>query len=189
MEDAIFHIHICSGNPRITVVGLHTESKAMAIYARKSHAKLSSNLIEHIAPTSSNSLKSDIKFILANTPYNKSLLNVAAKYADLFWDQKLYIRKYDDFTIGGVHKAALHFELDDGSTLCSTMLKESSIIDIHSTVFTNQKGVLTIESNKTGIATAIQWMEENFFAIYASLPSEVKGDFASFSMPRLLDIY
>eukprot|EP00957_Ditylum_brightwellii_P156750 11930756-Ditylum_brightwellii.AAC.1 len=64
MEDAIYDIQIHSRNPRITVDGVHMESEAMAIYARKSHAKLSSNLMEYIAPTSSDSLKSDIKFIL-----------------------------------------------------------------------------------------------------------------------------
>eukprot|EP00957_Ditylum_brightwellii_P203407 15334473-Ditylum_brightwellii.AAC.1 len=111
--------------------------------------------MEYIAPTSSNSLKSDIKFIPANMPYDTSLLNAAAKYADLLWKQNLYLGKYDIFKIGGLHKAALDFELDDGSTLCSTMLEESSTVDIHSTMFTSQKGIWTIKTTKTGIATAI----------------------------------
>eukprot|EP00957_Ditylum_brightwellii_P177197 13498636-Ditylum_brightwellii.AAC.1 len=53
MEDAIYDIQICSGNPKINVDGFHMESEAMAIYARKSHAKLPSNSMEYIAPTSS----------------------------------------------------------------------------------------------------------------------------------------
>eukprot|EP00957_Ditylum_brightwellii_P040752 3084546-Ditylum_brightwellii.AAC.1 len=93
------------------------ESEAMAIYARKSDAKLSSNLMEYIAPTSSDSLKSDIKFIPSNISCNKSFPNVAAKYADLLRDQDLYLERYDDFKIGGVYKSALDFKLKDGSTL------------------------------------------------------------------------
>eukprot|EP00957_Ditylum_brightwellii_P054443 4124774-Ditylum_brightwellii.AAC.2 len=118
MEDAINDIQICSGNLKINVDGNYTESKAMVIYARKSHAKSSYNLMEYIAPTSSDSLKSDIKFIPSYMPYNKSLPNAAAKYADLLRKQNLYIGKYDYFKIDGVHKSALDFELKDGSTLC-----------------------------------------------------------------------
>eukprot|EP00957_Ditylum_brightwellii_P165271 12583444-Ditylum_brightwellii.AAC.1 len=39
MEDAVYDIRICTGNLNVTVMGEHTESEAMAIYARKSHAK------------------------------------------------------------------------------------------------------------------------------------------------------
>eukprot|EP00957_Ditylum_brightwellii_P076090 5784022-Ditylum_brightwellii.AAC.1 len=66
MEDVVYDIQICTGNPNVTVMGVHTVSEAMAIYARKSHAKLSCDLMEHIAPTSSDFLKSDIKFIPAH---------------------------------------------------------------------------------------------------------------------------
>eukprot|EP00957_Ditylum_brightwellii_P082477 6270561-Ditylum_brightwellii.AAC.1 len=170
MEDGIYDIQIHSGNPKTTVDGVHTESKALVIYARKFNAKLSSYLMEYIAPTSSDSLKSDIKFILSNMPYDKSLLSAAAKYADLLWEQNLYLEKYDDFKIGGVHKAALDFKLDDGSTLCSTILNKSNIVDIHFTVFTNQNGIWTIETTKTGMAKAIQWMDKNYFEIYYSFP-------------------
>eukprot|EP00957_Ditylum_brightwellii_P114664 8744369-Ditylum_brightwellii.AAC.1 len=97
------------------------ESEAIAIYARKSHAELSSNLMEYITSTSSDSLKSNIKFIPSNVPYNKSLPNATAKYADLLREQNLYLERYDDFKIGGVHKLTLDFELEDGSTLCSAI--------------------------------------------------------------------
>eukprot|EP00957_Ditylum_brightwellii_P009775 737080-Ditylum_brightwellii.AAC.1 len=69
----------------------------MAISTRKSHAKLSSNLMEYITPTFSDLLKSDMKFIPVHMSYDKSLPNAAAKYADLLCEQNLYLERYDDF--------------------------------------------------------------------------------------------
>eukprot|EP00957_Ditylum_brightwellii_P035572 2697020-Ditylum_brightwellii.AAC.1 len=66
MEDAVYDIQIRTGNPNVTLMGVHTETEAMAIYDRKSHVKLSCNLIEFIAPTLLDLLKSDIKFTPAH---------------------------------------------------------------------------------------------------------------------------
>eukprot|EP00957_Ditylum_brightwellii_P167024 12715478-Ditylum_brightwellii.AAC.1 len=103
MEDAVYDIQICTGNPNVTVMGIHTEYEAMAIYARKSHAKLSCNLMEYIAPTFSDLLKSDIKFIPAHMSYDKSLPNTAAKYTDLLCEQNytwrgMIILKSEEYT-------------------------------------------------------------------------------------------
>eukprot|EP00957_Ditylum_brightwellii_P181390 13817494-Ditylum_brightwellii.AAC.1 len=76
---------------------------------------------------------------------------------DLLHEQNLYSGQYGDFCLGGLHKAVLNFELNDGSTLWSTMLDEASIVDIHSKVFTSTKGILTIEMMKKDIQKAIQW--------------------------------
>eukprot|EP00957_Ditylum_brightwellii_P183190 13953604-Ditylum_brightwellii.AAC.1 len=81
--------------------------------------------MEYIAPTLSDSLKSDIKFIPAHMPYDKSLPCAAAKCADLICEQNLYLERYDDFKIRGVHKAALDYKIDDGSTLRSTLLSDN----------------------------------------------------------------
>eukprot|EP00957_Ditylum_brightwellii_P051686 3919052-Ditylum_brightwellii.AAC.1 len=98
------------------VLGVHTETEAMAISTRKSHAKLSCNFMESIAPTLSDLLKSDIKFIPTHMLYDKSFPNAAAKYADLLCEQNLYLERYDDFKIGRLHKAALDYKMDDGTT-------------------------------------------------------------------------
>eukprot|EP00957_Ditylum_brightwellii_P020607 1553335-Ditylum_brightwellii.AAC.1 len=81
--------------------------------------------MEYIAPTLSDLLKSDIKFIPAHMPVDKSLPNAAAKYADLLCEQNLYLERYDDFKIRGVHKAALDYKMDDGSTLRPTLLSDN----------------------------------------------------------------
>eukprot|EP00957_Ditylum_brightwellii_P072512 5510914-Ditylum_brightwellii.AAC.1 len=73
--------------------------------------------MEYIAPTLSDSLKSDIKFIPLNMQYNKSLPNATEIYADLLREQNIYRGRYNNFKIGGVHKSALDFNLEDGSTL------------------------------------------------------------------------
>eukprot|EP00957_Ditylum_brightwellii_P003437 260162-Ditylum_brightwellii.AAC.1 len=132
-------------------MGQRIESEAMLIYARKSHAKLSTNLMEFIVPTSNTSLKSNIKFIPAHMQFDKSLPNAAQKYADLLREQNLYLKQYDNCKIGGLHSAALDHELDNGNTLQSLMLEEPSIVDINSTVFTQQKGIWTIKTTKTDI--------------------------------------
>eukprot|EP00957_Ditylum_brightwellii_P203665 15335684-Ditylum_brightwellii.AAC.1 len=80
--------------------------------------------MEYIAPTLSDLLKSDIKFIPVHMPYDKSLPNATAKFADLLREQNLYLERYDDFKIRGVHKAALDYEMDYGSTLRSTLLSD-----------------------------------------------------------------
>eukprot|EP00957_Ditylum_brightwellii_P050318 3815963-Ditylum_brightwellii.AAC.1 len=92
-------------------MGVRTETEAI------SHAKLSCNLMEFIAPTLSDLLKSDIKFIPAHMPYDKSLPNTATKYAVLLCKQNLYLERYDDLKIGGLHKAALDYKMDDGTTI------------------------------------------------------------------------
>eukprot|EP00957_Ditylum_brightwellii_P106790 8146523-Ditylum_brightwellii.AAC.1 len=162
MEDAVYNIQIRTGNLNLMVMGVHTETKAMAIYTRKSHAKLSYNLMEFIAPTLLDLLKSNIKFISVHMPYDKSLPNEAFKYDDLLCEQNLYLERYDDFKIGGLHKTALDYKMDDGTTIRSTLLSADSIVDIHSTVYTDQKGIWIIETTKKNIAAAIKWMEEFF---------------------------
>eukprot|EP00957_Ditylum_brightwellii_P066949 5081577-Ditylum_brightwellii.AAC.1 len=64
--------------------------------------------------------------------------------------------------MGGLHKAALDYKMDDGTTIRSTLLSDDSIVDIHSTIYTDQKGIWTIETTKKNITAAIKWME-NFF--------------------------
>eukprot|EP00957_Ditylum_brightwellii_P149618 11393142-Ditylum_brightwellii.AAC.1 len=82
-EDDMYSIQIKTGNPNITIMGQCVESEVMSIYARKSHAKLSIDLMEFIAPTSNKSVKNNIKFILAHMQFDKLLPNAAQKYADL----------------------------------------------------------------------------------------------------------
>eukprot|EP00957_Ditylum_brightwellii_P169141 12874256-Ditylum_brightwellii.AAC.1 len=66
----------------------------MVVYAHMSHVKLSSNIMEFIAPTSAVSIQSNIKFIPAHIPYDKSLPNVGKSYTGLLHEQNLYLEHY-----------------------------------------------------------------------------------------------
>eukprot|EP00957_Ditylum_brightwellii_P188549 14354042-Ditylum_brightwellii.AAC.1 len=117
--------------------------------------------MEFIAPMSTESIKSGIKFIPATMPYDKPLPNAASKYTDLLQEQNKYLERYDSFKIGGVHKAVLDYAFTDGSTIWSIMLAKPYIMGIHSTIYTTAEGIWTIETNKQEIHKAIQWMEEH----------------------------
>eukprot|EP00957_Ditylum_brightwellii_P175592 13369370-Ditylum_brightwellii.AAC.1 len=105
----------------------------MAVCAYWSHVKLSSNLMEFITPMPTVSFKSNIKFRPAGMLYEKSRPNASSMFADLLHEQNIYLEEYGDFCLGDLHKAVLNFELNDGSTLWSSMHDEASIVDIHST--------------------------------------------------------
>eukprot|EP00957_Ditylum_brightwellii_P021311 1607210-Ditylum_brightwellii.AAC.1 len=116
-------------------------------------------------------------------PCNKPIPNTNGKVADLLHEQNLYLENYEDFRIGGLHKAALEYTFKDESTIGSLMLGNDFIVDIHMAVFMEKKGIWTIETTKKEIANVIQWKEVNFFKLYTQVPEECCGLYTPFPVP------
>eukprot|EP00957_Ditylum_brightwellii_P151927 11569382-Ditylum_brightwellii.AAC.1 len=154
--------------------GTEVITEAIAVYSHQSHAKLSTNLMEYMAPETSDSIKNNIKFILACMLYDKSITNAVGNFAGLLHEQNLYLEKYDDFCIGGIHKAVFGHEFEDRHALKSLMMKETNITNIHSTVVTTMKAIWTIKTTKDNITKAIQWTDNHFFELYTKILEEAK---------------
>jgi hypothetical protein len=108
-DNAVYNVQLQDGSPNIILCGNKVTAYAMAVYAFRSYVKLSSNLMEYIAPMSTVCSKSNIKFRPADMLYGKSFPNAGKMFADLLHEQNLYLEQYGDFVLGGLHKAVLNF--------------------------------------------------------------------------------
>ena len=114
---------------------------------------LASELMQEIAPMIS--LKSEVKFVLASLKYDPMIKNNVEHYKTLIREQNTYLTNYVDFRIGGVSKAMLNVDVS-GKTAQDNILMSPFIVDMHPTVYTDSKGIWTIESTVEDLHKVLQ---------------------------------
>eukprot|EP00957_Ditylum_brightwellii_P086398 6573820-Ditylum_brightwellii.AAC.1 len=130
--------------------------EAIGVFVRQPFLLLALELTQEIAPTVS--LKSKVKFVLVLLEYDPMIKNNVDHYKTLIREQNAYLTNYADFRIEGVSKAMLTVDVS-GKTVQDNILISLFIMDMHPTVYTDSKGIWTIESTVEDLHKALQDVE------------------------------
>ena len=90
-------------------------------------------------------------------------------YKTLIREQNAYLTNYADFRIGGVLEAMLNVEVS-GKTVRDNILLSPFIVDMHPTVYTESKGICTIESTVEDLHRALQDVETSVKVLPTVVP-------------------
>eukprot|EP00957_Ditylum_brightwellii_P067688 5137800-Ditylum_brightwellii.AAC.1 len=152
-EYAKYHVHLRTGNVFVKIARQRYKTEAIGVFVRQPFSMLASELMQEIAPMIS--LKSEVKFVPAALKYDPMIKNNVEHYKMLIGEQNAYLTNYADFRIGGVLEAMLNVEVSR-KTVWDNILLLLFIVDMHPTVYTESKGIWTIESTVEDMHRALQ---------------------------------
>eukprot|EP00957_Ditylum_brightwellii_P184692 14067192-Ditylum_brightwellii.AAC.1 len=142
--------------------------------------------MQEIAPMIS--LKSEVKCIPSSLKYNPMIKNNVKHYKTLIREQNTYLTNHVDFRIGGVSEAMLNVDVS-GKTVQDNILMSPFIVDMHPTVYTDSKGIWTIESTSEDLYKALQDVENSLSVLPSVVPDEYFNKYSAFSVPRVIPQY
>eukprot|EP00957_Ditylum_brightwellii_P106194 8101277-Ditylum_brightwellii.AAC.1 len=76
-----------------------------------------------------------------------------------------------------------------GKTVRDNILLSPFIVDIHPTVYTDSKGIWTIESTVEDLYKALQGVEMSLKVLPSVIPEEILSKYPVFPMPRVIPQY
>jgi hypothetical protein len=106
----------------------------------------------------------------------------------LIREQNAYLTNYADFRIGGVSEAMLNVEVS-GKTVRDNILLSPFIVDMHPTVYTESKGIWTIESTVDDLHRALQDVETSLKVLPTVVPEAFFSKYQAFPMPQVISQY
>ena len=103
-------------------------------------------------------------------------------YKTLIREQNAYLTNHADFQIGSISEAMLNVEVS-GKTVRDNILLSPFIVDMHPTVYTESKGIWTIESTMDDLHRALQDVETLLKILPTVVPEEFFSTYQAFPMP------
>eukprot|EP00957_Ditylum_brightwellii_P150590 11466796-Ditylum_brightwellii.AAC.1 len=128
------------------------------------------------------SLKIKVKFVPASLKYDPMIKNNVKHHKTPIREQNAHLTNYVDFRIGGVSKAMLNVKVS-GKTVQDNVLPSPFIVDMHLIVYTDSKGIWTIESTEEDLYKALQDVETSLSVLPSMVPEEYFAKYSAFPVP------
>eukprot|EP00957_Ditylum_brightwellii_P174198 13261846-Ditylum_brightwellii.AAC.1 len=142
--------------------------------------------MQEIAPMIS--LKSKVKYVLAALKYDHMIKNNVDHYKTLIREQNASLTNYADCRIGGISEVMLNVKVS-GKMVRDNNLLSPFIVDMHLTVYTDSKGIWTIESTTEDLYKSLQDVKMSLKVLPSMIPEEFFSKYPAFPTPRVIPQY
>eukprot|EP00957_Ditylum_brightwellii_P093797 7142240-Ditylum_brightwellii.AAC.1 len=108
--------------------------------------------------------KNKTKFVPLSLKYNQTIKDNKNHYSNLLHKQSAHLVDYADFCIKGLTEEVLRVEISE-KTVCKNILESPYVVDMHKMMFTNNKGIWTIETMKDTLHQAMSEIDKGLEAL------------------------